>query len=814
MIVMSIRAWTVLLAAGLLGFVGGPARTADTDASLADEVLLKSVSLGTDGPALLEFFRQRSQVQAPKEKLAEWIKQLGDKEPAKRAKAAANLIATGPAAIPLLRQAVKDPDEGEVVALARRCLRALEGETSSGIPAAAARLLAQRRPDGAVEVLLAYLPFADNDEVVDEVKSALGTMAYRDGKPAPSLLKALGDESSLRRAVAIDALCAAGPAEPRATLIKLLDDKKPIVRLRAGLALANAKEEKAIDKLIPLLGELPPAYGARVEEFLVGLAGEETVKAKLTNAPGAREKCRDAWAAWWKESADLEKLVGEVRKRTLKDVEQSKVLELIKKMGDDDFDIRQKAYDDLLAMGPAVLHFLKKSKDDADVEIRDRSKRLIAQIEKEKGAPLSPVTARLIALRKPKGAAEALLAFLPFAEESNQDEVQAALNFLAYRDGKPDPAVLKGLEDKSVIRRIAAAEALCRPGTAYPQAAVRKLLKDTEPGVRLRVALALAAVHDKEAVPVVIACLTDLSAEESQPAEDLLQRLAQGGGPKEEAGSGDDARKKRRDAWAAWWKENGAKVDMAVLKKAPAREPYLGYTLIVLNGNGQIFELDAKGKERWRINGLNNVFDAEVLPNGRVLVAEYNANLVTERTLKGDVVWKHSVNWPIGVQRLRNGNTFIITRQGLHEVTRAGKEVFHLNRQNFNDIMAARKLPNGQMVVVSSNNKCYRFDATGKEIGSFDLINHGQTYGMHIRANGNVVLPQMFAGKVVEIGKDGKIIRELNQQQQTNSAYGAANGNIVTAQWTGQTRIVEWDKAGKVLNEHNVQGYAIRVKKR
>ena len=53
----------------------------------------------------------------------------------------------------------------------------------------------------------------------------------------------------------------------------------------------------------------------------VGLAGEQTVKVKLANTPGTKEKCRDAWTAWWKESADQEKLVGELHKRTLKDVE-------------------------------------------------------------------------------------------------------------------------------------------------------------------------------------------------------------------------------------------------------------------------------------------------------------------------------------------------------------------------------------------------------------------------------------------------------------------------------------------------------------
>src|SRR5207247_10832829 len=35
-------------------------RTAEPDAGAADEQLLKSVQVGTDGPALLEFFRKRT----------------------------------------------------------------------------------------------------------------------------------------------------------------------------------------------------------------------------------------------------------------------------------------------------------------------------------------------------------------------------------------------------------------------------------------------------------------------------------------------------------------------------------------------------------------------------------------------------------------------------------------------------------------------------------------------------------------------------------------------------------------------------------
>ena len=52
--------------------------------------------------------------------------------------------------------------------------------------------MAQLRPDGAVEALLEYLPFAENDKVAAEVQAALVTLAPRNGKPAAALVK-VGD---------------------------------------------------------------------------------------------------------------------------------------------------------------------------------------------------------------------------------------------------------------------------------------------------------------------------------------------------------------------------------------------------------------------------------------------------------------------------------------------------------------------------------------------------------------------------------------------------------------------------------------------
>src|SRR5262249_57038696 len=97
---------------------------------------------------------------------------------------------------------------------------------------------------------------------------------------------------------------------------------------------------------------------------------------------------------------------------------------------------------------------------------------------------------------------------------------------VAGQDGKPTRALVRALDARQPLRRGVAAEALWQSGLAEPQAAVRRLLKDPEPGVRVRVALAMAAAREKEAVPVLIALLSEAPPEQAALADDYLRRVA------------------------------------------------------------------------------------------------------------------------------------------------------------------------------------------------------------------------------------------------------------------------------------------------
>src|SRR5262249_54364837 len=151
----------------------------------------------------------------------------------------------------------------------------------------------------------------------------------------------------------------------------------------------------------------------------------------------------------------------EFRKRTLTDATRAKAQALVKKLGDESFTVRESAQSDLKAMGVAVIPLLRQGSRQSDPEISMRCKKCLDELEKDKALPLSPVAIGIVALRKPAGAGEVLLAYLPSAEDDTlAAEVQSALNVVTFHAGKPDPAVFKALNDRDAMRRGAAAEAL------------------------------------------------------------------------------------------------------------------------------------------------------------------------------------------------------------------------------------------------------------------------------------------------------------------------------------------------------------------
>ena len=498
------------------------------------------------------------------------------------------------------------------------------------------------------------------------------------------------------------------------------------------------------------------------------------------------------------------------RQRVLPEADKQRVRALIKQLGDDSFRVREKASAALVALGPGIAPMLRQPGATTDPEVLSRAEECLIAVEKTSTVPLLSAAVRLLGQRKPDGAAKALLDFAPFSEHEEVSEVlRATLLPLALKDGKPDPALLAALRDKQAACRALAAETLIRV-KALEGAAARKLLADDAVFVRFRTALALLDRNDRSAVVPLIDALPKLPLQHAWVAEDVLFRLAGDKAPRvavrEDAGS----RNAAHDAWRAWWKTHGAKVDLARLKD---RAPYLGLTLIAFQdfqGQGKLMEQGRDGKTRWQFGGLSYPVDVQALPGQRILIAESNAGRVTERNTRGEIVWEKQANCPVSCQRLANGNTFIATPSVICEYNAEGEQVFRHNRGRW-DIVAARKHRNGEYILVTRTH-LVRLDAKGKEVGSFAI---GRTFNycsFDILPNGNLLLPLHRLNKVAEYTLTGKEVWSARVPFAT-SARRLPNGNVLAVSMNDQ-RVVELGKDGKTVSQQLLRGTLFCVLRR
>jgi HEAT repeat protein len=253
----------------------------------------------TDGDSLLEVVDEHVLTPRRREKIKGLIAQLGDEEFSVREAAGRSLFEMGRIALPQLRKATKDNDL-EMTRRAQQLVARIEKAPSRSMPSAAIRLLAIRKPEGATAALLGYLPFAEEEQLSEDVGKALTALAERGGKPDEALVRALSDEQATVRAAAAEALAQGAGQRGREAIRKLLQDKEPEVRLRAALALVRGGERERVPVLIDLLAELPEELVGQAEDALHQLAGESAPEVSLGNTKEEKKKCRLAWLAWWK----------------------------------------------------------------------------------------------------------------------------------------------------------------------------------------------------------------------------------------------------------------------------------------------------------------------------------------------------------------------------------------------------------------------------------------------------------------------------------------------------------------------------------
>ncbi|MBI1830735.1 MAG: HEAT repeat domain-containing protein, partial [Planctomycetes bacterium] len=722
-----------------------------------DEQTLRSSQIPTDGKGLIAFFEKQSPKEGDAKRLEALVRKLDSeiytiREPAKQ-----ELISRGALALPFLRSAFTNANislEGKK--RAELCIEKIE-EKRQGVPvSAAARVLAARKEARGAEVLFNFLPTIGGDaDTEEEVLACLGRMTITPDKVDPMLLNALKDPLPFRRMVAAY-----------------------LIGRRAG--------PQHREQLRALLADADSRVAQRVAQ---GLFGKRAPQALVESLSGDEKLLRDMKMEF-KEDALLEFF----RKRTLSAEDQKRLRGLVRNLGSTFHVTRAKATEKILSDGGiSALAFLKEAEFDIDVERSRRARELLEKLRGSNNTGVPIAAARLLARPTPKKDAStseiirALLAYVPFADdESVEDEILTCLTVMSLREPAIDPELVKALSDASPGRRAAAAYVLGHVGTKEDVAKVLPLLDDPNPIVRLRAAQGSLASRDKRALPAFVRLVQTVPATYMTHVQDTLNRIGDEKGPTEAIiATSADSREKAAKAWTKWLADNGDKVDLSDLVD---RESFLGLVTIceydgqLGNIQGQVSEYSRGAAKRWSFTGVLGAMDAHSLPNGRVLVAENNANRVTERDTKGTVKWEFiTPNNPICCQRLPNGNTFIASYNMVMEVRPDRTQVYRITPGPQFYIFSAHKARNGHIVAITAQGMIIEMEApTGKQINTVQTQTLGNWCSVELLPNGNYLVASMNPGSVREIDRKGTEV----WNKQINGVFRATrmpNGNILAA---------------------------------
>ena len=193
--------------------------------------------------------------------------------------------------------------------------------------------------------------------------------------------------------------------------------------------------------------------------------------------------------------------------------------------------------------------------------------------------------------------------------------------------------------------------------------------------------------------------------------------------------------------------------------------------------------------------------DAQVLPNGRVLIAESSKQVITERDLLGNIKWQKNVGGqPTGCQRLPNGHTFVSLYSSVIEYNRDGKEVFNLQLGRGSN--AIRKHRNGN-IVFATDGELVEVTTQNKPVRTIPLPKEGMWVGIQDLPGDRFMVANSANGRVLEIDKTGKILWE-GAVTGACGVWRLPNGHTLVA---SNRRVVELDRTAKVVWEMAGDGY-------
>ncbi|HUT60342.1 MAG TPA: HEAT repeat domain-containing protein, partial [Phycisphaerae bacterium] len=425
---------------------------------------------------------------------------------------------------------------------------------------------------------------------------------------------------------------------------------------------------------------------------------------------------------------------------------------LIRELGADQFQQRERATRQLIEMPMFPEAAVRRALKDSDIEVRSRAAYILKQAASGSSDATLCAALRTIRRLEIKGLAAEVLDILPLFDSAYVQALgQDALRVTA----RPEDAALLRETLKSVSPAMRSAGALALASALGEKAAddLRGLLKDPSGDVVFASARALADQGDRASLPALVRLLDSNDAPIRSRSIAVLRALT--GQKFEYQPYAEPAeRAKGRKHWEQWVTDAGQTAKLAFPIKVAGP---LGRTLLCVPGRGVIIEYDAEGKERWK-GKINSAWACQGLPDGHRLAGSYSDKKVVEFDDEGKEVWKveNLPGGPMSVQRLENGNTLVACSDA-QQVIEYKPDVGIAWKLDIQGRPAdARRLLNGNtLIALHHGSRVVEINAKGEEVWSYNVRDPQTVQRLE---NGNTVIWQATPGAVIEVTPKGETV--------------------------------------------------------
>lgn len=475
----------------------------------------------------------------------------------------------------------------------------------------------------------------------------------------------------------------------------------------------------------------------------------------------------------WKVEPTAKGINDYLRKMRPGSDEQKRSTQLVRDLGNGDFETRQRATRELLLTPLLPVGLLTEATKTGDAEVRRRARFVLDRRGTETSSLLYAVFLA-VETGRIAGTTDDVLKTIPLCDRHYLRH--AARKAVAASAGPEDvPRLKTALTDKHAHVQAAAVFAIER---VLKKNAVNGLLPILEnSGTPDVTALAVAQVFanwgDRRCLGVLLRLL---SSEEIRVRTDAVATLRVLTGQHFGFAAYDEDKKRtaKTDLWKQWLTANRATAPLkSPLPSLAWGNSSLGGNLLLAFGyQNKVVEYDPSGKEVWNFP-CKGAWSAEKLPNGHVLIAGYYEKKVLEVDRKKNVVWSYDIDRCLNARKLQNGNYLIAVASGrkVLEVTRDKKIVWqYTTKGNCRDV---HRLQNGN-TLIAAGNIVQEITPDEKQVWAYQA---SQPYGIQPLRNGNILIAD-WNGRVIEVTRDKKTVWE-HKISRPGDAYRLPNGNTL-----------------------------------